>query len=121
MVHPIESDTFILFHLSIRPLIPVPLQFKKTALHELGCQLLYLRQGSAWASFTGTWPVWLLRALCSKRPCWVYCPTITTLKFIIIFEQGAMHFHFALKVKLQYFGHLTWRADSGKDTDAGKD
>ena len=26
-----------------------------------------------------------------------------------------------LKLKLQYFGHLTWRADSGKDPDAGKD
>ena len=27
-----------------------------------------------------------------------------------------------LKLKLQYFGHLTWRADStGKDSDAGKD
>ena len=26
-----------------------------------------------------------------------------------------------LKLKLQYFGHLMQRADSGKDTDAGKD
>ena len=26
-----------------------------------------------------------------------------------------------LKLKLQYFGHLMWRADSGKDPDAGKD
>ena len=27
-----------------------------------------------------------------------------------------------LKLKLQYFGHLIWRADSGgKDPDAGKD
>ena len=26
-----------------------------------------------------------------------------------------------LKVKLQYFGHLTWRTDSRKDPDAGKD
>ena len=26
-----------------------------------------------------------------------------------------------LKVKLQYFGHLMWTADSGKDPDAGKD
>ena len=26
-----------------------------------------------------------------------------------------------LKLKLQYFGYLTWRADSGKDPDAGKD
>ena len=26
-----------------------------------------------------------------------------------------------LKLKLQYFGHLKWRADSGKDPDAGKD
>ena len=24
-------------------------------------------------------------------------------------------------LKLQYFGHLMWRADFGKDTDAGKD
>ena len=26
-----------------------------------------------------------------------------------------------LKLKLQYFGHLMWRADSWKDPDAGKD
>ena len=26
-----------------------------------------------------------------------------------------------LKLKLQYFGHLMWRVDSGKDPDAGKD
>ena len=26
-----------------------------------------------------------------------------------------------LKVKVQYFGHLIWRKDSGKDSDAGKD
>ena len=26
-----------------------------------------------------------------------------------------------LKLKLQYFGHLMWRADSGKNPDAGKD
>ena len=26
-----------------------------------------------------------------------------------------------LKLKLQYFGHLIWRADSGKDPGAGKD
>ena len=26
-----------------------------------------------------------------------------------------------LKLKLQYFGHLMWRTDSGKDPDAGKD
>ena len=26
-----------------------------------------------------------------------------------------------LKLKLQYFGHLMQRADSGKDPDAGKD
>ena len=26
-----------------------------------------------------------------------------------------------LKLKLQYFGHLMWRANSGKDSDAGKD
>ena len=26
-----------------------------------------------------------------------------------------------LKLKLQYFGHLIHRADSGKDPDAGKD
>ena len=26
-----------------------------------------------------------------------------------------------LKLKLQYFGHLMWRTDSGKDSDAGKD
>ena len=26
-----------------------------------------------------------------------------------------------LKLKLQYFGHLTWRANSGKDPHAGKD
>ena len=26
-----------------------------------------------------------------------------------------------LKLKLQYFGHLKWRADSGKDPDTGKD
>ena len=26
-----------------------------------------------------------------------------------------------LKLKLQYFGHLMWRADIGKDPDAGKD
>ena len=26
-----------------------------------------------------------------------------------------------LKLKFQYFGHLMWRADSGKDPDAGKD
>ena len=26
-----------------------------------------------------------------------------------------------LKLKLQYFGHLTWRVDSGKEPDAGKD
>ena len=26
-----------------------------------------------------------------------------------------------LKLKLQYFGHLMWRAHSGKDPDAGKD
>ena len=26
-----------------------------------------------------------------------------------------------LKLKLQYFGHLMWRADTGKDPDAGKD
>ena len=26
-----------------------------------------------------------------------------------------------LKLKLQYFGHLIYRADSGKDPDAGKD
>ena len=66
MVHSIESDTFILLRLSIRPLIPVPLQFKRTSgpatvdLHELDCRFLYLRQGragSAWASFMGTWPV----------------------------------------------------------------
>ena len=26
-----------------------------------------------------------------------------------------------LKLKLQYFGHLIWRVDVGKDSDAGKD
>ena len=26
-----------------------------------------------------------------------------------------------VKLKLQYFGHLTQRADSGKDSDAGRD
>ena len=26
-----------------------------------------------------------------------------------------------LKLKLQYFGHLMWRVDSGKDSDAGRD
>ena len=26
-----------------------------------------------------------------------------------------------LKLKLQYFGHLLWRADSLEKTDAGKD
>ena len=26
-----------------------------------------------------------------------------------------------LKLKLQYFGHLMWRDNSGKDSDAGKD
>ena len=26
-----------------------------------------------------------------------------------------------LKLKLQYFGHLMWRTDTGKDPDAGKD
>ena len=26
-----------------------------------------------------------------------------------------------LKLKLQYFGHLMWRVDIGKDSDAGRD
>jgi len=26
-----------------------------------------------------------------------------------------------LRLKLQYFGHLIWSADSGEDPDAGKD
>ena len=131
MVHSIESNTFILFCLSIHLLIPVPLQFKRTSdpaavdLHELGCRFLYLRQGhtgSAWASFMGTWPVQSLRALCSKRPCWVYCPAITTLKFVIIFEQGATRFHFATEAEAL----ILWPPDVkswlfGKDPDAAKD
>jgi len=31
-------------------------------------------------------------------------------------QEGLM-----LKLKLQYFGHLTRRADTGEDPDAGKD
>lgn len=27
----------------------------------------------------------------------VECPTVTVLKFLIVIEQGATHFHFALK------------------------
>ena len=131
MVHSIESNTFILFRLSIHLLIPVPLQFKRTSdpaavdLPELGCRFLYLRQGhtgSAWASFMGTWPVQSLRALCSKRPCWVYCPAITTLKFVIIFEQGATRFHFATEAEAL----ILWPPNAknwliGKDPGAGKD
>ena len=56
---------------------------------------------------------WLLRVLWTARRSSQSILKEINLEYSL---EGRM-----LKLKLQYFGHPMWRADSGKDTDAGKD
>ena len=59
--------------------------------------------------------------LWGDEPHWQFLMGRTPSKHLIWrkgsqWEEGVM-----LKLKLQYFGHLIWRTDIGKDPDAGQD
>ena len=80
-----------------------------------GCESCTVKKAEHWR--IDAFELWCWRRLL-RVPCTARRSNQSILKEI---SPGCSLEGLMLKLKLQYFGHLMWRADSLKKTDAGKD